>query len=46
MDGKRKTNGKANVKYFESAEVMRSLDDVKDWLQKNAATKKVSDIHF
>lgn len=43
MDGKRKTNGKANVKYFESAEVLRALDDVKDWLQKNAATKKVSD---
>ena len=42
MDGKRKTNGKANVKYFESSEVLRALDDVKEWLQKNAATKKVS----
>lgn len=42
MDGKRKSNGKANAKYWESTEVMRALEDVKDWLQKNAATKKVS----
>ena len=42
MDGKRKGNGRANAKYYESPEVLRALDDVKDWLQKNAATKKVS----
>ena len=38
----KKTNGKANTKYFESSEVLKQLDDVKEWLQKNAVTKKVS----
>jgi len=37
----KKTNGKANVKYFESSEVLKQLDEVKEWLQKNPTTKKV-----
>lgn len=46
MEGKRKSGpasgAKANLKYFESPDVLRALDDVREWLQKNSATKKVS----
>ena len=38
----KKSNGKANAKYFESSEVLKQLDDVKEWLHKNSSTKKVS----
>lgn len=38
----KKTHGRANSKYFESSEVISTLDTVRQWLQKNPSTKKVS----
>lgn len=35
-----KMDGGPNAKYFESAEALNSLENVKNWLQKNA--KKVT----
>ncbi|KAI1290154.1 SWI/SNF complex subunit SMARCC2 [Halotydeus destructor] len=36
----KKTNGKANVKYFESSEIVSQFESVRQWLQKNPVTKK------
>jgi hypothetical protein len=36
---KSKQDGKANKKYFESYEVLKQLDEVKEWLQKNGSKK-------
>jgi hypothetical protein len=41
MSLSKKSNGKANAKYFESHEILKQLEDVKEWLHKNVATKKV-----
>ena len=42
MSFSKKNNGKANAKYFESPEVLKALEDVKDWLLKNLRDKKVT----
>ena len=44
MSFSKKNNGKANAKYFESPEVLKQLEEVKDWLLKSPSLrdKKVS----
>lgn len=42
MSFSKKNNGKANAKYFESPEVLKALEVVRDWLLKTFRDKKVS----